>query len=148
MDALSLACNVMTVIDFGRTLFEVSQQAYQAGVSDPGIQATAVDLSKATKTLENSIATGIQQPGTQQPIDHEEKELLQIARRCRVTAEQLVKEYEKLAVPAQSSRYRRTMKALRVGLKRLWRHRQLDELDREMRGFQEAMQTRILVHLQ
>ncbi|KAI9647984.1 hypothetical protein NHQ30_002607 [Ciborinia camelliae] len=142
MDALSLACNIITVIDFGHTLFEVSQEIYRTGKPDPDATSSAKDLFGAAKDLENSINAGTQ------PICYEESELLRIANSCRETARKLGEAYKKLSVSksGHSSRFSHAITAIGAGIKQNWQKHKLEDLDKAMKGYETAMQTRILVY--
>ncbi|KAI9167865.1 Dehydrogenase RED2 [Paramyrothecium foliicola] len=78
------------------------------------------------------------------PDSHEEKELADLATKCRGASQQLLAEVESIT----SSRARNSLsRAVYAGLKARMRKRKVEDLEKRLLGYKEAMEMQILVRL-
>lgn len=129
--ALSLAINIIQVVDWGRKVASICNDAFESRSIYPTHQKAAVNFQKATNSLQTALSS---QP---QEITADDQSLLDIARKCEAAAERLLKEMG----PANND------KKLRLALKALSKGSTIKKLNYELAFCQIVLETRLLIDL-
>lgn len=140
VDALSLACNIITVIDFGHSFYETFRNIYDKGASDPNIGDKTNELALLSKNLKESRDNALQS-------STDNDQLFKVADKCITAAENLQKEIGKLTPSGSPSRTTRISRSLFSAVKRTWRHNRIQQLNNLLDNCQAIMETTILLHM-
>ncbi|KAI4246125.1 MAG: hypothetical protein L6R40_002077 [Gallowayella cf. fulva] len=139
--ALSLACNVVTLVDFGLKIASECRQIYKHGttIQQQDFMSKTQDLLSISGSLEKTIV-GSQ---TSQPLTRGDTELLNVAKKCQSLATELQKELHEAAKrPPGSS------KSSFTGAYRLRRRAgKVENIMTRLLECQKLLETRILVNL-
>ncbi|KAF4816663.1 hypothetical protein CGCSCA5_v006360 [Colletotrichum siamense] len=139
LEGLSLACNVMQLIDFSQQTVSMCRSIYESGKFEPGLETQASSLQDASsevmtllqsKTVAASKTTGA------------ERRLLDLATKCIQNAKDLQEEITYLT-PHQPGK----MQALVATSKAVWRKRRLERIKANLADGQKLMETLILVRI-
>jgi hypothetical protein len=131
--ALSLACNILQVLEVSLGTIGMIRKLRKDNTSDTTVSANSTLLQQITGELQQSIACV-------QPLTSAEHELFQIATRTAKVARQLQMELHKYG----SNAYPMLVDAVRYMLS--GKHR-IEMLEKSLRELQETLQTKILVNL-
>ncbi|KAI0162931.1 hypothetical protein BJ166DRAFT_591764 [Pestalotiopsis sp. NC0098] len=142
VDALSLACNIMAVIDSGQKFYQTFRDIYENGKPDTSAQSKASELLRLTERLAAS-----QEKARQSNSVPEDGQLFKVAKQCAEAATKLHDEIEKLAPPKSSSRVGKLLRSFGAAVKRNWRHGRIEQLNESLEGCQAIMQSTILVEI-
>ena len=139
--ALSLACNVVQLVDFGLKTISSFQEIYKVGatIEQQDFKATAQELA----TLSDDLRKSIQSVPTLIPHARDDEELCQIAVKCRDQAAKLQFELKKLSqLPAGG---------LRSTVLKTWRSTfktgPINDIRNRLLDVQRVLDTKILVGL-
>ncbi|RYP07349.1 hypothetical protein DL764_002565 [Monosporascus ibericus] len=137
LEALSLACNIMTVISFGRETVSICKAVYQGRSPDDQLIDIATSLAATSDELQNENRAMNPKPG-------HERLLVDIASKCNVTARALDDEVKFLMVNYKKGSLKET---LRVAVKANWRKSRLERLEKSLHDYQCAMETQLLASI-
>lgn len=140
VDALSLACNIITVIDFGHKFYETFRDVYDKGASDPTTEYKANELAALAERLKTSRNRAL-------PSVSNNDQLLRVADKCVKAAEDLQNEIRKLTPSDSSSRTAKALRSLLSAGKRTWRHNRIEQLNKSLDECRATMQTAVLLHM-
>ena len=139
--ALSLACNVVQLVDFGLKTISSFREIYKDGatIEQQDFKATAQELA----TLSDDLRKSIQSVPTLTPLARDDEELRQIAVKCRDQAAKLQFELKKLS-PLQAG-------GLRSKVLKTWRSTfktgPVNDIRNRLLDVQRVLDTKILVGL-
>lgn len=142
IDVLSLACNIMTVIDSGQKFYQTVRDVYENGKPDTSAQSKATELLRLTERLAAS-----QEKARQSNSVPEDGQLFNVAKKCSEAATKLHDKIEKLAPSESSSRVGKLLRSFGAAVKRNWRHGRIEQLNESLEGCQAIMQSTILVEI-
>ncbi|KAI0138786.1 hypothetical protein BJ166DRAFT_175989 [Pestalotiopsis sp. NC0098] len=140
VDALSLACNIITVLDFGHKFYQTFREIYENRVSDPTAAYKANELDRLAGKLKKSRETALQSRSTTD-------QLFMVADKCVKAAADLHLEITKLIPVASSSRTARSWQSLVSASRRTWRHNRIEELNKAFDDCNAIMQTAVLLQM-
>jgi hypothetical protein len=158
--ALSLACNILQVIDVAHKTIHTVRQVYQNGELDSGLTHHAThleDLSKRIRTAtmptpttttpsttSSSTARGAVRGATQPRPTDRDMHLLELSNRCLKAIRDLREEVEFLKGPDTKSKL---VAILKTATKTVWRQRRLDRLEKDMLDAERLLQTGLLTRV-
>ncbi|KAI1759851.1 hypothetical protein GGR53DRAFT_117679 [Hypoxylon sp. FL1150] len=137
-DALSLACNIITLIDFSHKLYETYRDISDNGEPDKDAQQTATELSKLVSKVKDS------QKNASLPKNDQ---LDRVADQCLDAATKLQKEMAKITPSTSSSRIGQGWQDVVSTAKRIWRHARLEQMKKTMETCQRTMLDVVLVEM-
>lgn len=137
VDALSLACNIITLIDFGHKFYQSFRDTYENRKPDPNAEAKANDLLLLAERLKDSRKKA-------QRSAPKNDQLFQIAEKCAKAAADLHREIAKFDLPGASSRAPHGVQSLVSTAKRTWRQNRIEQLKKSLDDCQATMQTTVL----
>ncbi|ETS79648.1 hypothetical protein PFICI_09501 [Pestalotiopsis fici W106-1] len=140
IDALSLACNIITVIDFGNKFYQSFRDIYENHKPDTAAEANANDLLLLAEKLKDS-----RKKAHQSALKNDL--LFQIVDKCAKAATELQQEIVKLAPPGSSSRTKHGLQSLVSATKRTWRHNRIEQLKKSLDDCQATMQNAVLIKI-
>lgn len=132
--ALSVACNIMEIIEFGKETVSICKRLYEEKLPVPYLDRNTKALRKASEDLKISIATA--SPTKTQPHDISEK-IIDLT-------DELKKQIDKYKTLPGSSKASAFSKGLQY---QLHRKRKIHDLSDSMSKLQSIMETKILVDL-
>jgi hypothetical protein len=139
--ALSVACNILQIVGVGRETVRIARQVYQDGALDPELTANATvlkNLSQLVRSIIPATSTLTGQPKAQ------DKQLLDLADKCRDVARDLQEEVKFLNGPSTKAKLVATLK---IAGKTMWRKRRLDKLDQKLKHAESLLQTGLLTRI-
>ncbi|RYP31388.1 hypothetical protein DL767_005788 [Monosporascus sp. MG133] len=137
LEALSLACNIMTVISFARETVSICKAVYQGRSPDDQLIDIAASLAATSDELQNENQAMNPKPA------HEHR-LVDIASKCNVTARALDDEVKFLVANHKKGSLKET---LRVAVKANWRKNRLERLEKSLHDYQRVMETQLLASI-
>ncbi|RYP38019.1 hypothetical protein DL766_001201 [Monosporascus sp. MC13-8B] len=137
LEALSLACNIMTVITFARETVNVCKAVYQGRSPDDQLIDIAASLAATSDELQNENQAMSPKPAF-------EHRLVDIASKCNVAARALDDEVKFLMANHEKGSLKET---LRVAVKANWRKNRLERLEKSLHDYQLAMETQLLASI-
>jgi hypothetical protein len=136
---LSVACNIMQVIQFGHETVSICRSMYNDKSPAADVAYNGDTLRNVSKDLQASIASI-----PSKSLQTDEKELQCIATKVVALADDLQKELQKCQVSSGSPKMAVFGKALKYN----WsRKKRVDELEKGLGMLQSTMQSRILLNL-
>ncbi|KAF5495777.1 hypothetical protein CGCF413_v008500 [Colletotrichum fructicola] len=139
LEGLSLACNVMQLIDFSQQTVSMCRSIYESGKFEPGLEAQASSLQDASSEvvalLRSKTVAALKTTGA-------ERRLFDVAPKCIQHAKDLQEEIAYLT-PHQPGK----IQALVATSKAVWRKRRLERLKANLADGQKLMETLILVRI-
>ena len=137
--ALSVACNILQIIGVGLETIRTARKVYLDGELDPALVESATILQSLSKSiLPINQATSATRPKPQ------EKQLLELAGKCKDAARDLQEEVNFLSGPPTKAKL---MAALKTATKTTWRKRRLDRLEQKLEEAESRFQTGLLTVL-
>ena len=141
LTAFSLVCGVIQVVDFSTKTVAKCVEIYKEG-SLPEYR----DLEDLTKHLvearaELDLSDVNQSMRTSATPD--EQSLLEIARQCSTTADQLVQKIDSLKIEGPHKK----RQAIRKTVKLLWEKGEMKGIQKRLDGYRSALDTQILINL-
>ncbi|KAJ3959044.1 hypothetical protein N0V92_004376 [Colletotrichum tropicale] len=139
LEGLSLACNIMQLIDFSQQTISMCRSIYESGKFEPGLETQAISLQDASSEVmtllrSKKVATA--------NTTGAERRLLDLAPKCIQHAKDLQEEIAYLT-PRQPGK----IQALVATSKAVWRKRRLERLKANLADGQKLMETLILVRI-
>lgn len=141
ISALSLACNVIEIVDFSITTVERFRELCRDGVSSENHELE--DMVAGLKGLETSLSTVNAATGVSEPLFADEKDLQALADGCCKTAVELIAELDTFKVSGQH----RKRQAAKMFLRSIRRKSIVEGIHRKLDGYRKVLDTRILVNL-
>ena len=143
LTALSLACNVIQVIDFSATIVTKCKELYKDGAS-----AKTKDIESMAKYLAN-VSTDLKLPETSPSAEsaqqgcQEDEKLLKLAQQCSETADELRCELQKLAIQGTHRKRDAVLKAV----KETWNGTIIESIENRLEQHRKTLNTLILIDL-
>ncbi|KAF7527322.1 hypothetical protein G7054_g10526 [Neopestalotiopsis clavispora] len=137
VEALSLASNIINLIDFGQKFYQSFREIYEKHKLDSTAEAKADNLLLLAEKLKDS-----RKKAQQTALKNDQ--LFQVADKCVKAATDLHQEIAKLALPGASSRAPHGVQSLVSAAKRTWRHKRMEQLKKSLDDCQATMQNTIL----
>jgi hypothetical protein len=134
LTSLSIACNVMQVISFAHEVTSIVKRIKKDGTADPELREHALNLSTSSEGLETYL-----KGCNPKRLPKNQVELEDIATKCLKTSKDIQSEIDKI----DSTRGGSVMRAVKLK----WRKTVFERLEQDMRKYQDAMQSNILIHL-
>ena len=136
---LSIACNVLQLLDHGFKSVSLCKQIYAQGSADrfPDLQEYSTQLANAAEQLQNSVDMSAN------PIRKEQQELWNIAQKCVEIARQLRQVMEELSTQEK----RKALQAVQLAFKTMRRKSTLAGLEATLSRYQTVLHTRLLVEI-
>lgn len=143
LTALSLASNVIQIVDFRTRVISKSSELYKSHdgrlVQHTDIATTASDLKQLTTKLSEGIAT----PLVPTVLSEDEFALHVLCKGCIDVSLELQSGLNKLQVQGAPSKW----KSLRKALKSIWTKEHIAELQTRLAGYRERLDSRVLIDL-
>ena len=139
--AFSLACGVIQVVDFSIKTVIKCKEVYKEGALSAyqeleDLTQNLVDVrSKLDLPSANQSAGGVDTPN--------EQTLLELARQCSATADQLVEKFCSLKIEGPHKKRQAILKTVQL----LWDKSEIQELQKRLDGYRDALDTEILINL-
>lgn len=121
---VGLAASVIQLLTFSISAVKKCQEVYQKGSisENSNLDYTTGHLASLTSSLQQSLqSSGI----GSRPLTREEKDLVELARKCEDRAKTLQKELDKLQTQAPAS----TVKTLRLAARAMWKKSTIDKIN-------------------
>lgn len=139
--AFALACGVLQVVQASFGLLSLAKQLYRKGSVD-----SLEQFKSRISHFENILST-MNREQESQPVNSADRQdfddLTALARSCNDTAQELISELQKLNM----SEPHKLVEALAISAKTVVRSHKIQKLKEEMKGYQDILNTRILVAL-
>ena len=139
---ISLAASVIQLVTFSIHAVKTCREVYQQGsVSEySGVDYTTDHLTSLTKSLRQSL----QSSGTQSlALTREEKDLVNLARKCEDCANTLRKELRKLQTQPRGS----TLQAARKAARAIWKKSSISKIQENLEGYRSTLEISLLSRL-
>lgn len=133
--ALSLACNILQLVELGRQTIDCIKTVYQDGKPDEELEQKTATLKMLTDEVKKCS-----RPGRKKS----EEILLQSATKCSTAANDLGEEVRFLSGKAKQGSL---VSALKVTSKVAWRKRRLDRHKKNLDEAENLMQTSLLAQI-
>lgn len=142
LSAFGLACNVTQMISFSLEAIKTFKE-----ISNTGSTAANEAMAKSSGQIEGA-GKGIQDwlrqyQVTSKPLTTTETALQDVAAQCVQTAAIL---RDKLR-PLETSKRGRKRAIFKTGIRTLFKGNELEKLESQLHGYEQTLQTRILIHL-
>ncbi|KAJ0360797.1 hypothetical protein COL26b_013957 [Colletotrichum chrysophilum] len=143
VEAISMACNVMTVISFSLETIKLYRSIHEAGSSDPELAKKAEHIRETSDEVERLLLEQQQLDPAQRVMTSEaERRLRDIAAECLQYSKDIEEEIAS-ASPKKSG----IPRALRSTVKTIWRKPHLDQLKCQLQASQSTMDTDVNVQI-
>ena len=139
---VGLAASVLQLLTFSIDAVKTCQEVYQKGsVSHYGnLDYTASHLAHRTNELQQLLQSS--SIGSR-ALTREEKDLVELARRCEDCAKTLQKELDKLQTQPRAS----TLKAVRLAARAIRKRSTIDKINQQLQAYQSTLETSLLSRL-
>lgn len=134
LEALSLAANIVQIIDFAGQATRLCKSVYENGRLDPQLHDVAVSLEAVAKEAHSHHAALAYKTNTDMRLE-------EMASKCLIAARELGEEVGYLQ---KGSKQGDLAAAIRVAVKVNWRKRRLTRLEATLAKYQNTMQTQLL----
>ena len=139
---VGLVASVLQLLTFSISAVKTCQEVYQKGsVSDySNLDETTGHLANLTDSLQQSL----QSSGTRfRALTREEKDLVELARKCEDCAKALQKELGKLQTKPRAS----TLEAVRLAARAMRKKSTIDKINQQLQAYQSTLETSLLSRL-
>ena len=139
---VGLAASVIQLLTFSIDAVKTCREVYQKGsVSDyNNLDYTTGHLAGLTNSLQQSLQSS--SIGSR-ALTREEKDLVELARKCEECANKLQRELDKLQTQPRAS----TLKAARLAARAIWKKRTIDKINQQLEAYQSTLETSLLSRL-
>lgn len=139
--ALSLACNIVQLVDFGLKVASKGHQIYLNGVTvkEEEYHATAQELSNFTHALTESIKNA----GNRTALSADDRDLYDLGEKCHSVAQELESELQRLPQVVNGG----VKSSIYKSLKLIRRSRKIQELNQKLLSCKNILDSGILVQL-
>jgi ankyrin repeat protein len=151
INALSLASNVVQVVDFSIKLVSKGYNIYKSAdgalVENQDTEAVAIDLRMVNAKLSQSLYRARQTKTSPfgDTDDADDQALERLSESCSEVAEELILRLRKLKI--QPGGKNREWKSVRQALKTVWSKQELNDAAARLKLYRDQLNTRILVSL-
>ncbi|KAM0801883.1 hypothetical protein BDR22DRAFT_790751, partial [Usnea florida] len=139
--ALSLACNIIQIVDFSLKAVSKLRELYHDGASSENRELE--DMAVRLKSLRGKLVTVGPTTGQSRDVYVDDRELQALAHECCKTADELTAELDTLKVSGAHKR----RQAVRKLFRSIRRKSVIKEIQVKLDGYQKVLDTRILVNL-
>lgn len=137
LEALSLVCNIMTVITFARDTIVTCKASYKGDILDSQLSdSAALMLDISTEVQSHHIAI--------QPHTQTQKRLGDVAKKCQEAAKALKDEVDFILSHQKKGDW---AAAIKLASKTRWRARRLERLSKSMDDCKSTMETALLARI-
>ena len=140
LTALSLACNVLQIIELGATMVAKCKELYKHGAlaEHQEVESMARHLTNLTTDMElpESFSSA-------ESVQQEDKGIWTLAQQCSETANELIRELQKLGIQGTH----RKRDAVRKAIKETWKQNPFESIQRRLEQYQRTLNTLILINL-
>lgn len=142
--ALSVVCGVIQIVDFGTKVVSKCREIHKTGTSSENRELVSMttrlqDLSKAIGPYNDQL----HHSNLPAQLSDDDRDILELARECSGTADELVAELHKLQVQDPI----RKRDAVKKTFKILWKKSTIDGIQNRLEKYQKTLDTRILINL-
>ena len=139
---ISLAASVVQLVQFGISSAKAFQEIYQHGSTTEHTSAefAAGLLASLTNSLQQSLHNTKTQPAV---LSAEEKELIDLARKCEDCANRLQYELRKLQAQPQVSH----LKAVRIAARSIWKKNTIAKIQEQLENYRRILETSLLCRI-
>lgn len=134
--ALSLACNILQIVNVGRQTVGLIKTIYQGGTLNDRLDENAASLGSLSDEVKKC-----QHSGNPWKCPMHEQKLVEAAERCSTAAIELREEIRFLV---ENARKGSLASAIKVVAKTNWRKRRLDRLQKNLEGAEKLLQMNLL----
>lgn len=136
--AFSLACGVIQVVDFSRTVVETIRHIHKNGSTD---HADAKYMAEKLADLRHDILQS--NLGESTKPGRVDQELQMLSEKCASTAEELIQEIKSL----EANGPQRWLKSIEIAFKKLFKKSTIDGLQVQLDRYRRVLDTKILCDL-
>ena len=139
---VGLAASVIQLLTFGIDAVKTCQEVYQKGsISDySNLDYITDHLAGLTASLQQSLQSPDIGSGA---LTREERDLVELARKCEDCTKILQKELDKLQTRPRAS----TRKAVRLAARAIWKKGTIDKINQQLQAYQSTLETSLLSRL-
>ncbi len=141
LTAFSLACGVIQVVDFSIETLIKCKEIYREGSL-----LKYEELEELTKNLID-VRAKLDLPSANQSVGGfnkpDEQSLLDLARQCSATADQLVEKLHSLKIEGPQKKGQAILKTVKL----LWEKGEIQKIQKRLNGYRNALDTQILINL-
>lgn len=138
--ALSVAANVIQLVDFGTRLIRNIHQLHQDGQVSEDIDLHTV--TKDLRDLNGRLQTSAEQRSDQHSFAGDETALVHLVRGCNKVADEMIGRLSKL-----SGAKHKSWDSFRLALKSLWTRKEIEAIAARLESYRDQLVLRILVDL-
>lgn len=138
LEGLGIACNIMQLISFTAETVKLCHLVYEGQAPEKEMLENATAL----QTLIASIDPDASAAKTRRSVS--EQDLIDMARRCKVAAKEVVEEVSFLMKGHKQGSLASTLK---VAAKTNWRTRRLKRLEQNSKRYQDTLEAHMLVRI-
>ena len=138
LTAFSLACGVIQVVDFSIKVLAKCKEIHDHGALSEHQEVE--EITKHLTDLRIDVSPSQGSGTTQTPY---ERDLLELAKTCSATAEQLVAKFQTLKVEGPHKK----RQAIFKGVKALRERKEIHNIEKRLDGYRSVLDTKILVNL-
>ncbi|KAF4825901.1 hypothetical protein CGCSCA5_v000377 [Colletotrichum siamense] len=143
VEAISMACNVMTIISFSLETIKLYRNIHEAGTPDPELAKNAEHIRKASSKVKRLLRKQQQlDPAQRAMTTDEEKRLRDIASECLQYSKAIQQE-----IASTSPTKPGILRALKSTMKTMWRKPYRDQLKGHLQASQSTMNTAVNVQI-
>ena len=137
LEAFGLACNIIQIISFAHETVSLCQTIYNGRSPSTHLKETAQSLADLSAQI-HSDCQAIQ------PLNADERSLVDIANKCNIAARALE---EETSFILQHQKKGNLVATFRVTVKTVWRRRRLDRQDKQLQSYRSTMETHLLARI-
>ena len=139
---IGLAASVIQLLTFSIDAVKTCREVYQKGsVSDySNLDYTTSHLAGLTNSLQQSLQSSSTRS---RALTGEERDLVDLARKCEDCAKRLQKELDKLQTQSGAS----TLRAARLAARAIWKKSTIDKINQQLQAYQSTLETSLLSRL-
>ena len=139
---IGLAASVVQIVQFGINAAKTCQQIYQQGSTSEQSDAdfTADRLANLTSSLQHSLQKSATSGFV---LSKEEKDLVDLGKKCEDCAHKLQHELRKLRARSQAS----TMEAARKTARSVWKKGSIVKIQEQLESYRRMLETSLLYDL-
>lgn len=139
---ISLAASIVQLVQFGISSAKAFQEIYQHGSTTE--LASAEVAAGLLASLTNSVQQSLHNTNTHSGVlSAEEKELIDLARKCEDCANKLQFELRKLQAQPQVSH----LKAVRKAARSIWKKNTIVKIQEELENYRRILETSLLYRI-
>ena len=141
---IGLAASVIQLVSFGIGAAKTCIEIYEQGVSADYNQVDYVASHLASLTV--SIQQSLQTPTTVSPcLSDEERELIELSRRCQSTAQRLQCEIQELRL--QTKPRNSVVSAASKAARALYKKNPIEQIQKQLENYRSTLETSLLSRL-